>query len=109
MINSITIREENEEDEIHGIFREEEEQTIHSSSTKEEQIHHYYTEVEEIIYIIGILQVYLTDALVEVIICEEKESVNEVMSSICQETFSIGESAKDLPCNHCYKSDCIQS
>ena len=108
MINSITIREENEEDEIHGIFREEEEHTIHSSSTEEEQIHyvsieeeqihHYYIEeeeirdsigiheeegVEEIIYTIGILQVYLIDALTKVITCEENESVNEVMCSIC--------------------------
>lgn len=50
---------------------------------KEEKIHHYYIEVEEIIFTIGILQVYLTYALTEVIIHEEKESVNEVMCSIC--------------------------
>jgi len=38
---------------------------------------------------------------------EESESNDGVMCSICHETFSSEDSAKELPCKHLYHSTCI--
>jgi len=78
--------------------------TSNFTSTNEEEVSNSDTEEEGLNSSVRAA----VDALPEFLICREEEKGDEViMCAICHDTFSIEDSAKQLPCKHFYHSKCI--